>query len=334
MAVSIAQYVDLLFKKLQGVAKTANSTTKSASNESIASPAFLRGDILWLQSNQIGNTAGAVSGIANARTNSNSVQCAPDTTVPPIGGIRPTWLSNVTYWIPQEFGSTWLPKVFVGPPAAANIEATGTQIFAAGIGGVGEYFFDTQAGVLNFIGETIPTVLTSGNVVYISGYQYVGALGVQALPGNTTIGNIKIANTTITTDGTIANIYIEPTGNGIVSINTTTGLILPAGNTAQRPSPASTGTTRFNTTDNTIEVYNGNSWTSGSLPVTNQTLYGDGSTTAFTLNRSTTTSAALIMLNGITQVPDQSYSMSPSPSTNLVFTEAPSISDVIDIRFL
>ena len=110
MAVSIAQYVDLLFKKLQGVAKTANSTIKSASNESIASPAFLRGDILWLQSNQIGNTAGAVSGIANARTNSNSVQCAPDTTVPPIGGIRPTWLSNVTYWIPQEFGSTWLPK--------------------------------------------------------------------------------------------------------------------------------------------------------------------------------------------------------------------------------
>ena len=29
MAVSIAQYVDLLFKKLQGVAKTANSATKN-----------------------------------------------------------------------------------------------------------------------------------------------------------------------------------------------------------------------------------------------------------------------------------------------------------------
>jgi hypothetical protein len=147
MAVSIAQYVDLLFKKLQGVAKTANAATKSASNESIASPAFIRGDIVWMQSDQITSTAGAITGIANARINSNSVQCVADTTVPPIGGIRPTWLSNVPYWIPQEFGATWLPKVYVGPTGAANIQATGTQIFSAGIGGVGEYYFDTQAGV-------------------------------------------------------------------------------------------------------------------------------------------------------------------------------------------
>ena len=53
MAVSIAQYVDLLFKKLQGVAKTANATVKGASNESIASPAFLRGDVVWMQADQI-----------------------------------------------------------------------------------------------------------------------------------------------------------------------------------------------------------------------------------------------------------------------------------------
>jgi len=334
MAVSIAQYVDLLFKKLQGVAKTANANVKSASNESIASPAFLRGDIIWMQSNQITGTAGAIAGIANAQTGANSIQCTADTTVPLIGGIRPTWLSNVTYWIPQELGSTWLPKVFVGPPGAGNIEATGTQIFSAGIGGVGEYYFDTQAGVLNFIGETIPTVLTSGNVVYISGYQYVGALGVTNQPGNTNIGNLRISNTTITTDGTIANIYIQPVGNGIVSINTTTGLLIPVGNTAQQPSPASTGTVRFNTTLNLPEVYNGSAWSPFSVPVTNQTLYGNGIDTTFTLNRSTTTEAVLVIVNGLTQVPNQSYAMSPSPSTNLVFSEAPAISDTIDIRFL
>lgn len=335
MAVSIAQYVDLLFKKLQGVAKTANSTVKGASNESIASPAFLRGDIVWMQSNQITSTAGSIAGISNALTGSNSIQCTADITVPPIGGIRPTWLSNVNYWIPQEFGSTWLPKVFVGPASAANIEATGTQIFSAGIGGVGEYYFDTQAGVLNFIGETIPTVLTSGNVVYISGYQYVGALGVSALPGNTTIGNLKVANTTITTDGTIDNIYIEPTGNGIVSINATTGIAVPVGNTVQRPSPPVIGTTRFNTTLNRLEVYNGSVWlsqiTSG---ITNETFNGDGSTIAFTLGEITTSAATLVMLNGITQVPGIAYDMDPNPSTNLVFTEAPAIGDVIDVRIL
>lgn len=334
MAVSIAQYVDLLFKKLQGVAKTANSTVKSASNESIASPAFLRGDIIWMESNQIPATAQAVSGIANARINGNSVQCVADTTVPPIGSIYPTWLSNVSYWIPQEMGATWLPKVYVGPSAAANIQATGTQIFAAGIGGVGEYYFDTQAGVLNFIGETIPTVLTAGNVVYISGYEYVGAIGVTNQPGNVSIGNLEISNTTITTDGTVANIFIQPTGNGIVSINTTTGLILPVGNTAQRPDTASTGTTRFNSTTGLIEVYNGNAWASTSTAVTNQTLNGDGSTATFTLDRSTTTAATLVMLNGVTQIPDQAYAMAPNPSANLVFTQAPATSDVIDIRFL
>jgi hypothetical protein len=196
MAVSIAQYVDLLFKKLQGVAKTANSTVKNASNESIASPAFLRGDIIWMQSDDIPSTAQAVSNISNARINGNSVECIADNTVPPIGGIYPTWLSNVSYWIPQEFGSTWLPKIYVGPSGAANIQATGTQIFAAGIGGVGEYYFDTQAGVLNFIGETIPSVLTAGNVVYISGYEYVGAIGVTNQPGNLTVGNLSITSTT------------------------------------------------------------------------------------------------------------------------------------------
>jgi len=251
-----------------------------------------------------------------------------------VGGIYPTWLSNVSYWIPQELGATWLPKVFVGPSAAANIQATGTQIFAAGIGGVGEYYFDTQAGVLNFIGETIPTVLTAGNVVYISGYEYVGDLGVQNIPDNANIGNLQISNTTITTTLANGNITLQPTGNSVVSINTTTGLILPVGNTDQRPSPGTTGTVRFNTTTSVLEVYNGNAWASTSTAVTNQVLYGDGSTETFTLDRSTTTAAVLVILNGITQVPVQSYSMVPNPSANLVFTEAPETSDVIDIRFL
>jgi len=340
MAVSIAQYVDLLFKKLQGVAKTANSATKSASNESIASPAFIRGDVVWMQSNQITGTASAITGISNARTSGNSVQCTADTTVPPIGGIRPTWLSNVTYWIPQEFGATWLPKVFVGPASAANIEATGTQIFAAGIGGVGEYYFDTQAGVLNFIGETIPTVLTAGNVVYISGYQYVGALGVSALPGNTTIGNIKIANTTITTDGTIANIFIQPTGNGIVSINTTTGLIVPVGNITQRPgyptySATSLATIRYNNDYNYLEYFDGTEWLEVGVgaggAIADQQITPDGTSVTYTLTQDTDQTSILVAINGVGQIPGSAYSVAGNLIT---FSEAPLTSDAIDIRFL
>jgi hypothetical protein len=260
--------------------------------------------------------------------------------VPPIGGIRPTWLSNVTYWIPQEFGATWLPKVFVGPASAANIEATGTQIFAAGIGGVGEYYFDTQAGVLNFIGETIPTVLTAGNVVYISGYQYVGALGVSALPGNTTIGNIKIANTTITTDGTIANIFIQPTGNGIVSINTTTGLIVPVGNITQRPgyptySATSLATIRYNNDYNYLEYFDGTEWLEVGVgaggAIADQQITPDGTSVTYTLTQDTDQTSILVAINGVGQIPGSAYSVAGNLIT---FSEAPLTSDAIDIRFL
>lgn len=334
MAVSIAQYVDLLFKKLQGVAKTANATTKSASNESIASPAFLRGDIIWMQSNQIPGTAQAVTDIANTRTGSDSVECVADTTVPPIGSIRPTWLTNVTYWIPQEFGSTWLPKIFVGPTGAANIESTGTQIFSAGSGGTGEYYFDTQAGVLNFIGETIPAVLTAGNVVYVSGYEYIGDLGVGNI-SSANIGNLSISNTTITTTLANGNITLTATGTELVTVTGTRGLIIPSGNTAQRPGPAITGTIRINTQLNQIEGWDGTSWVSGSgYNITNETLNGDGTTVSFTLNRTTSTAGTLVMLNGVVQTPTTAYAISPSPGNTLIFTEAPASTDVIDVRYL
>ena len=334
MAVSIAQYVDLLFKKLQGVAKTANAATKSASNESIASPAFIRGDIVWMQSDQITSSAGAITGIANARINSNSVQCAPDTTVPPIGGIRPTWLSNVSYWIPQEFGATWLPKVYVGPAAAANIQATGTQIFSAGIGGVGEYFFDTQAGVLNFIGETIPTVLTAGNVVYIAGYEYVGALGVTNNPGNVTIGNLTVANTTVSTNLADGNITLTATGNGLVTITGTGGITIPYGNTTQRPDPAVEGTIRYNNALNQTEIYTGSDWESigGAIAnITNQTITPDGSTTTYTLDQAATATGILVTINGISQTPNVDYTVA---ATQITFTDVPLTTDIIQIRFI
>ena len=335
MAIAIAQYVDLLFKKLQGVAKTANSVTKGASNESIASPAFIRGDIVWMQADQITSSAAAIANISNARINGNSVECIADITVPPIGGIRPTWLSNVTYWIPQEFGPTWLPKVFVGPSGAANIQATGTQIFTAGIGGVGEYFFDTQAGVLNFIGETIPSVLTAGNVVYISGYEYIGALGVTNNPGNLSLGNLTIANTTISTTLTDGNITLSATGNAIVQITGTAGVSIPSGNTLQRPDPAVTGTLRFNTVTGIVEIYTGTAWKGAGeviASITNQTIQGDGSTATFTLDNPATAASILVTINGVNQTPAVDYTV--ANDVDITFTTIPIASDVIQVRFI
>jgi hypothetical protein len=60
----------------------------------------------------------------------------------------------------------------------ADPTSTGTQIFGAGSGGTGEFFYNYQSGVLNFIGETIPTALTSSKVLYIVGYRYIGKTGL------------------------------------------------------------------------------------------------------------------------------------------------------------
>jgi len=337
-----SQKLDYLWKKIgYGVAKTSipppGAGSKEAFNESIASPLLYRGDLVWTNSGSIpavppSDTSSIVQVYKDGGGGSYSptVQCTEDLTAPD----NQTWKTNLANWIPTQFGDNYLVQVYVDTTGSTTPQTTGTRLFQAGSGSDDTWFFDYQAGVLNFNGTAIPSVIAggiTGKSVFIVGYRYVGTFGVG---GSAVLDNLTVSNTTISTSIANGNITLTPTGTALVNINTTTGLLLPVGNTSQRPSPVTAGTIRFNTTTSLIEVYNGSSWASTSTTVTNQTLNGDGTTTAFTLNRSTTTAAALIMLNGITQVPDQSYAMSPNPSTNLVFSEAPSTGDVIDIRFL
>jgi hypothetical protein len=79
----------------------------------------------------------------------------------------------------------------------ANPTATGTQIFDSGIAGVGEWNFDYQSGVLNFIGGTIPATLTVSKVIYVVGYRYIGSRGVAVFPSGITMGNITIVGNNI-----------------------------------------------------------------------------------------------------------------------------------------
>ena len=124
------------------------------------------------------------------------------------------------------------------------------------------------------------------------------------------------------------------TTDGIDMSSNSGGLTWAKGTTAEQPGSPVAGELRENTETAKTEVYDGTEWDQIVGGVTSQNFNGDGSTTTFTLDRSTTTAAALIMLNGVVQNPGTAYNMSPSPSTNLVFTEAPAISDKIDIRFL
>lgn len=148
----------------------------------------------------------------------------------------------------------------------------------------------------------------------------------------TSIGNLVVNDTTITTATANANISIDPNGIGTFIIVGTNGFVMPVGNTAQRPTPASAGTLRFNSEYARIEYYDGAEWDVVAGGVTNQTIStADGVTDTFVLNRESTTAAVLVMLNGIVQIPVNAYNVT---GNSLVFTQAPAVSDIIDVRFL
>ena len=156
---------------------------------------------------------------------------------------------------------------------------------------------------------------------------------VDNMAGNVTgIGNLTVNDTTIQTVAANANINIQTNGTGIFVIEGTNGFVMPVGNTAQRPTPASAGTLRFNSEYARIEYYDGAEWDVVAGGVTNQTIStANGVTDTFVLDRESTTSAVLVMLNGIVQIPTSSYTVT---GNSLVFTQAPAVSDIIDVRFL
>jgi hypothetical protein len=209
MSIPISQQVDLLYKKLFGVSKTDMPENKSPSNESIASPALNRGDTAWTQADQIPGIAAATPGVVQAYTGAFAVQCAPDLTSVPISGVNQTWLTSLTNWISSEFGATYFVQAWADTAVAANPTLTGTQLFADGSSGAGEWFFDYQAGLLNFIGETIPAALTASKVVYIVGYRYIGLTGVTNLPSGTIISELEFSNTTIASTTTLEPVIIQ-----------------------------------------------------------------------------------------------------------------------------
>lgn len=218
MAITDAQKVDYLYKKLGfGVAKTDTSSVKSPSNESIASPLLLRGDVVWGQSDQITSSAPAANtSVIAVYTGTTAVQTVNDGTA----STNRTWKTNLTNWIGTEFGSAYQPRVWAAPSGTANAAATGTRLFPDGSGNNDAWFFDYQSGVLNFSDTSVPSSVT-GNVVFVEGYRYIGTIGVTNVAANT--ANIAFSNTTITSSLTNGNITLDPTGTGNVIILGNTG---------------------------------------------------------------------------------------------------------------
>ena len=328
MAVTDAQKVDYLWKKVGfGVAKTDTSAIKSASNEANASPLLIRGDTLWVNSELIPATApSANTTIVRVYSGTTAIQMVNDAT----SSTNRTWVTNLSDWISSEFGSTYQPRLWAAPAATANAAATGTRLFPDGSGNADAWFFDPQAGLINFDDTNVPTAV-AGNVVFIEGYRYIGLRGVSNISSSNFLDNITINTTTISTDITNGNIYLAPTGTGMVQINGTNAFSMPVGNTAQQPNYVPVGSIRYNSDTDAPEFFNGTDWVSVTASVVNQSITPNGSANAFVLTSSTTTSGVIVSLNGVIQSPTTAYSVSGNVIT---FTETPLTTDIIDVRFI
>ena len=148
-------------------------------------------------------------------------------------------------------------------------------------------------------------------------------------------GNITFSNTTIGTASANTNINLMPTGTGVVVIDTVTGLVVPVGNTVQRPSGPLSGTVRLNNSTGLIEFYNGVGWvsltSSGGITISNQTINPDGTNASYALDQTATAASMMVTINGVAQTPDIDYTAS---GTTITFTTTPIPSDIIQIRFL
>ena len=201
--------------------------------------------------------------------------------------------------------------------SAATVEATG-NITGGNI---------TTAGQAN-IGNI---VIVGDNITGTNGQVLVNSAGDDV---NFVVSGDNEANLLVVDAGsdTVLIGTGTPTTNAALKIGTTNSILIPVGNTAQRPGTAVTGMVRFNTTLDVLEFYDSNSWTPASSEftvITADEFNGDGSTVAFTLSADSTTAGTVVAINGVVQIPTTAYSVS---GTTLTFTEAPETNDVIDAR--
>lgn len=214
---------------------------------------------------------------------------------------------------------------------------TADQPFITNVGTLGNLIV---AGNLTVGNVNIGVI--SGNNISVSGNITAGNITSNLLIGNTVtsgniisnfanLGNLYFYNTTITSNTTNANIYLVPTGTGIVNVSTTTALAIPSGNTAQEPADVPSGSLRYNTDSSSPEFFNGNSWVSMTSTVSYQTFTGNGTGNTYPLTQTTTTGGVLITLNGVQQTPGVAYNVSGNA---VVFSEIPASTDTIDVRYI
>lgn len=224
---------------------------------------------------------------------------------------------------------------------------TANQPFITNVGTLGNLTVtgNLTVGNVSINGITANTISLAGDIISTAGNIRANLGQVSAntivgnaattvtinVTGNANLGNLTFSNTTISTNFANGNISLTPTGTGIVQINGTNAFSMPVGNTAQQPNYVPVGSLRYNSDTSAPEFYDGTIWIPVTASIISQTITPSGSSNAFALTSSTTTSGVIVSLNGVIQSPATAYSVSGNVIT---FTETPLTTDIIDVRFI
>ena len=241
--------------------------------------------------------------------------------------------TDTTYFIDMGITSS----TFDGTAYGANIySANDGYLYVVGNSATGPVGTSGAVGNLILGSTNGQVVVFVGNASTTNAITRTTSTGLSVTGAVVATGNANIANNTFFVNSSTSSASFgsaTQTVNAIVAFNTSTSILLPVGNTGQRPATGVTGMQRFNTQTNSLEVYNNSQWQSVGATVftviADDQFSGDGSNVAFTLTSSQTTNSCIVSINGIVQIPTTAYSVS---GTTLTFTEAPAAGDLIDVR--
>jgi len=232
-------------------------------------------------------------------------------------------------------GNATAGNVLTGGLVSATGNATAGNVLT---GGLVSATGNATAGNLKTAGSVTATGNVYGGNVITGGF--VSATGDVLTSGNVSAAGNIASGTTFFVDTSVNSASFgnatQVTG-AVVAFNASNSIVLPVGNTVQRPNTPTTGMIRYNSTLSQCEVWNGSAWVavggSAYTIIQNEQFNGDGSTTQFFLGSSQTTDSCIVTINGVVQIPTTAYSVSGVyPTCVLTFTEAPMTGDTIDVR--
>jgi len=215
----------------------------------------------------IPNSTGSAWGTSYSTTGSGTVVAlatSPSFTTPILGTPQSGNFSTGTFTWPTFNQNT--------TGTAAGLSAT----LAVTSGGTGATSFTANNVLLGNGTSAFQSVApgTAGNVLTSDGTTWQStaapATGITITDDTTTASDFYIPFTSATTGSITAEkvsstkFKFKPSTGTLTAVDAvfsgTTAITIPSGTTAQRPGTPTTGMTRFNTTVNAMEVYNGTTW--------------------------------------------------------------------------